>query len=190
MFYLLKSADSLAVSFLQYISQSKIYTRILQFHGPGRGGTTWTGDFKCREVKTGFFRKRRMKTGSSGTLIGWKSGQTTYVPLWDRMEGALLWSLVRGHLAHLWDLIFIPKIYFWYPHMARVKKFMWDHFSPNCILCKMYPFVSRLLFRLVIWDFVWNSASIYCKKTARQIIELNLDLSNFEHPKSLLTLDN
>ncbi len=31
-----------------------------------------------------------MQTGSSGTLIGWKSGQTTYVPLSlrDRMEGA------------------------------------------------------------------------------------------------------
>jgi hypothetical protein len=28
-----------------------------------------------------------MQTGSSGTLIGWKSGQTTFVPLWDRMEG-------------------------------------------------------------------------------------------------------
>jgi hypothetical protein len=31
-----------------------------------------------------------MQTGSSGTLIGWKSGQTTFVPLWDRMEGAWL----------------------------------------------------------------------------------------------------
>ncbi len=58
-----------------------------------RGGTTWTGDFKCREVKTGFCRKRWMQTGSSGTLIGWKSGQTTFVPLWDRMEGAWLWSV-------------------------------------------------------------------------------------------------
>ncbi len=45
------------------------------------GGTTWTGDFKCREVKTGFYRNRSMPTGSSGTLIGWKSGQTTYFPL-------------------------------------------------------------------------------------------------------------
>ncbi len=52
-----------------------------------RGGTTWTGDFKCREVKTGFCRKRWMQTGSSGTLIGWKSGQTTYFPLWDRGYG-------------------------------------------------------------------------------------------------------
>ncbi len=42
-----------------------------------------TGDFKCREVKTGFYRNRSMQTGSSETLIGWKSGQTTFVPLWD-----------------------------------------------------------------------------------------------------------
>jgi hypothetical protein len=27
-----------------------------------------------------------MQTGSSETLIGSKSGQTTYVPLWHRME--------------------------------------------------------------------------------------------------------
>ncbi len=35
--------------------------------------------------------KRWMQTGSSGSLIGWKSGQTTFVPPWDRMEGAWLW---------------------------------------------------------------------------------------------------
>ncbi len=51
---------------------------------------TWTGDFKCREVKTGFYRNKSLQTGSSGTLIGWKSGQTTFVPLWDWMEGAWL----------------------------------------------------------------------------------------------------
>ncbi len=54
---------------------------------------TWTGNFKCREVKTGFYRNRWMQTGSSGTLIGWKSGQTTFVPLWDWMEGAWLRTL-------------------------------------------------------------------------------------------------
>ncbi len=58
----------------------------------GGGCTTWTGYFKCREVKTGFYRNRSMQTGSSGTLIGWKSGQTTFVPPWDRMEGAWLWT--------------------------------------------------------------------------------------------------
>ncbi len=26
----------------------------------------------------------------TGTPIGWKSGQTTFVPIWDRMEGARL----------------------------------------------------------------------------------------------------
>jgi hypothetical protein len=59
---------------------------------------TWTGDFKCREVKTGFCRKRWTQTGSSGTLISWKSGQTTFIPLWDwwdRMEGAWLWTQVH-----------------------------------------------------------------------------------------------
>ncbi len=34
-----------------------------------------------------------MQTGSSETLIGRKSGKTTYVPLWDRMEGAWQWTL-------------------------------------------------------------------------------------------------
>ncbi len=34
-----------------------------------------------------------MQTGSSGTLIGWKSGQTIFVPLWDWMEGAWLRTL-------------------------------------------------------------------------------------------------
>ncbi len=34
-----------------------------------------------------------MQTGSSGTLIGWKSGQTTFDPLWDLMEGAWLRTL-------------------------------------------------------------------------------------------------
>ncbi len=51
------------------------------------------GDLKCREVKTAFCRKGQMQTGSFGTLIGWKSGKTTYVPLWDWMEGAWLWTL-------------------------------------------------------------------------------------------------
>jgi hypothetical protein len=46
-----------------------------------------------QEVKTGFYRNKSMQTGSSGTLIGWKSGQTTFVPLWDRMEGAWLRTL-------------------------------------------------------------------------------------------------
>ncbi len=59
-----------------------------------RGCTTRTGYFKCREVKTGFYRNKSMQTGSSGTLIGWKSGQTTFVPLWDRMEGA--WLRTQG----------------------------------------------------------------------------------------------
>ncbi len=40
-----------------------------------------------------------MQAGSSGTLIGWESGQTTFVPLWDRMEGA--WLRTYGKRLHL-----------------------------------------------------------------------------------------
>ncbi len=57
------------------------------------GGTTWRGDLKCRKVRTWFRRKRSMQTGSSETLIGWKSRKITYVPLWDRMDWAWLWAL-------------------------------------------------------------------------------------------------
>jgi hypothetical protein len=41
-----------------------------------------------------------MQTGSSGTPIGWKSGQTTFVPLWDRMEGAWLRTLSSETTFH------------------------------------------------------------------------------------------
>ncbi len=39
--------------------------------------------------------KEIMQTGSSETLIGWKSGKTTCFPLWGRIEGAWLWTLLR-----------------------------------------------------------------------------------------------
>jgi hypothetical protein len=73
---------------------------------------TWTGDFKCREIKTGFYRNRSMQTGSSGTLIGWKSGQTTFVPLWDWMEGAWLRTLnvlFRGKCARMGNTLKPPS---------------------------------------------------------------------------------
>ncbi len=68
-------------------------SRLRAWADPIWDGTPWTGYFKCREVKTGFCRNGSMQTGSSGTLIGWISGQTTFVPLWDRMEGAWLRTL-------------------------------------------------------------------------------------------------
>ncbi len=40
-----------------------------------------------------------MQTGSSETLIGWISGQTTFVPLWDRMEGSWLRTLYNEHIS-------------------------------------------------------------------------------------------
>ncbi len=50
------------------------------------------------------FLLQSLQTGSSGPLIGWKSGQTTYFPLWDRMEGAWLWTQAdrREKLCWVW----------------------------------------------------------------------------------------
>ncbi len=46
-----------------------------------QGGKNW---ILPKEMNTNRF---------SGTLIGWKSGQTTFFPVWDRMEGSWLWTL-------------------------------------------------------------------------------------------------
>jgi hypothetical protein len=42
-----------------------------------------------------------MQTGSSGTLICWKSGQTTFFSLWDRMEGVWLWTQYRNECINV-----------------------------------------------------------------------------------------
>ncbi len=36
-----------------------------------------------------------MRTGSSWTVVGWKSGHTTFVPLWDREWRELGYGLSR-----------------------------------------------------------------------------------------------
>jgi hypothetical protein len=50
--------------------------------------------------------------GSSETFIGWYSGKTTFVPLWERIEGAWLWtlgSLMEGHNWFLNQFVEIPR---------------------------------------------------------------------------------
>jgi hypothetical protein len=59
------------------------------------------GRFQMQGGKTGFCRKISMQTGSSETLIGWKSGQTTFVPLWDQMEGSWLWTQCRELFSYV-----------------------------------------------------------------------------------------
>ncbi len=53
------------------------------------------------------------ETGSAETLIGWKSGKTIYVPLWDRMEGLCGYGLFFQVFAELWypaNKICIPLV--------------------------------------------------------------------------------
>jgi hypothetical protein len=52
------------------------------------------GRFQMQGGKNWFLPKEMNANRSFGNLIGWKSGQTTFIPLWDRMEGAWLWTLV------------------------------------------------------------------------------------------------
>jgi hypothetical protein len=37
------------------------------------------------------------------TLIGWKSGETTFVPLWDQMETLIGWKSGETTFVPLWD---------------------------------------------------------------------------------------
>jgi hypothetical protein len=41
-----------------------------------------------------------MQTGSSEVLIGWKSGNTTIVPPWERMVGSV--AMDSGQQLHKW----------------------------------------------------------------------------------------
>ncbi len=48
-----------------------------------------TGRFQMQEVKTGFCRNRSMKTGSSETLIGWKSEKNHLCPSMGQNGGSV-----------------------------------------------------------------------------------------------------
>jgi hypothetical protein len=54
------------------------------------------GRFQIQGGKNWILPKETNETGSSGTLIGWKSGQTTFVTLWDQMDGSWLWTQVNS----------------------------------------------------------------------------------------------
>jgi hypothetical protein len=82
-----------------------------------------------------------MQTGSSGTLIGWKSGQTTFVPLWDQMEGA--W------LRTLWAQALVLRV-----SSKQTKKNFGSNRNKICFSCVSVCFVkqktnSNGLFRFV-----------------------------------------
>ncbi len=118
---------------------------------------TWTGDFKCREVKTGFCRNRLMQTGSSGTLIGWKSGQTTFVPLWDWMEGAWLRTLtISCHCQNPWYCWFFTQ------NRGILPESGFSSTMPRVILhnCSMYICISR--------GFIWRPWGKREAKTAQK----------------------
>jgi hypothetical protein len=64
--------------------------------------------------------EEKMQTGYSETLIGWKSGNTTYVSLWFRMDGAWRWTLLscrimNGHFVLFgldWSELYLSRLSF------------------------------------------------------------------------------
>ncbi len=74
--------------------------------------------------------------------MGWKSGKTTYVPLWDKMEGAWLWTLlfifpsvgvvVLTHVGwnKVWILTMVP-VAEQVPQLLRDKQVGWN----RCLNC-------------------------------------------------------
>jgi hypothetical protein len=88
-----------------------------------------------------------MQTGSSGTLIGWKSGQTTFVPLWDRMEGAWLRTLSGVSLLLL-------------NHTLRLTPFL--SLSPPPPLYLSLPLPLPSLYLSLFFSFCLLSLKSYC----------------------------
>ncbi len=155
-----------------------------------RGGTTWTGDFKCREVKTGFCRKISMQTGSSETLIGWKSGQTTFVPLWDQMEGSWLWTLYSTVwaclLAEIQILLKTQWLGAWWPKFGtflqrKLKFYLFRNWT-------QFIYTKPMLQRCIFWwkTFLhWPNKFAKGKRKTRQLEISKVDFAYSEKSDSM-----
>jgi len=93
----------------QSLLQARVamYSQAVQVGNPRKAVLVWFGKFSCvgqpeydmngrfqiQGGKNWILPKEINANRFFWELIGWKSGQTTYDPLWDRMEGALLWTL-------------------------------------------------------------------------------------------------
>jgi hypothetical protein len=62
--------------------------------GPNEGSVAMnSGDLRCREGKLDFAEKNKCKTVLLRLSLAGNLEKNTYVSLWDRMEGAWLWTL-------------------------------------------------------------------------------------------------
>ena len=69
----------------KYIDATKLYASLSDADRT-RGCTTWTG------ASNDWILPKDVNANRFFCLIGLKPGQTTYIPLWDRMEGERLWT--------------------------------------------------------------------------------------------------
>ncbi len=91
-----------------------------------------------------------MQTGSSETLIGWKFEETTYVPLWDRMEGAWLWSQShsdekKGKKVHSVEKYWVKMLCLVSSYFATTFPLL-PHLSQHPPYRSLEPFFSHCLY--------------------------------------------
>ncbi len=128
------------------------------------------GRFQTQGGKNWLCRKRWMQTGSSGTLIGWKSGQTTFVPLWDRMKGAWLWTLCgcKFELANRW-----PELGHAWTNQGNVSwifdrslQSKWRYSKCRHRSCNERQSLAIAMYRTVEFEskkqYFWNSVARLC----------------------------
>jgi hypothetical protein len=83
------------------------------------------GRFQMQGGKNWILPKERNANRFFGTLIGWKSGQTTYFPLWDRMEGSWLWTLGAHSIQNFHFLLISMAV----PFLSLFKVTLQNHRS-------------------------------------------------------------
>ncbi len=96
--------------------------------------------------KTGFCRKRWMQTGSSETLIGWKCGKTTFVPLWDRMEGRAMGP--NGGSMAMDSVHVLPPLKIWNAERLKLDFAERDKCKPVLLRLSLAGYMDKPLMSL------------------------------------------
>jgi hypothetical protein len=101
------------------------------------------GRFQMQRGKNWIIPKEMNANGSSGTLIGWKSGQTTYFPLRDRMKGS--WATIRGYGLRIRNHAFAALLHQQSWEGRRSGPVMQFFFSALGHCCIQLPYLSLTL---------------------------------------------
>jgi hypothetical protein len=106
-----------------------------------------------------------MQTGSSETLIGRKSGKTTYVPLWDRMEGAWLWTQGKGKEWLLAPVLFWTPAILLLENIASSVKITKIMLLGSFTSTHMYINIKHTKCFITLQEYPYNSGWFWTQKS-------------------------